>query len=106
MNTGIEIIIIEIVSIKHPSTRTINCMIITITTGERLSSATQSTKEDVAPVAAKTSSFLLDPRASWAFLAKVASCAPEPGACIPFPFPLLAPGKHTVHDMLARLSCQ
>ena len=38
----------------------------------------------IAPVAANTSSFLLDQRASCAFLAKTASCAPEPGACIPF----------------------
>ena len=44
---------IEIVSMKQPSISTISCMMITIATGERSSSATASTSEEVEPVAAR-----------------------------------------------------
>ena len=61
MKTGIETIMMEIVSIKQPSTSTMSCMMITIARGDRSSAATASTSEDVDPVAARICENPADP---------------------------------------------
>ena len=52
MKTGIATSMIEIVSMKQPSSNTMSFMMMTVTSGDRSSSATAATRADVAPVAA------------------------------------------------------
>ena len=71
MKTGMEISMIEIVSMKQPSSSTMACIAITSKIGAMTSAPTHATSEEVAPLAASNCPKPVEPTITKSIIAEV-----------------------------------